>query len=314
MYVLTIALIVDLIIGDPNFYPHPVVLIGKLINYLEKILLNKLNKNYIKRLKGLLLVIIVVFITYSITYFLILSFENLPYNLFIIAKGLLLSTTIAIKGLKDSANEIYIKIDENNIKEAKKALSFIVSRDTEELKENEIIRATIETVAENTSDGIIAPLFYFLIGGPLLAVIYKAINTMDSMIGYKNDKYYYFGWAAAKLDDLVNYIPARLTALLIIVASYFKKYQYKSSLKTVLEDAKKHASPNAGYPEAAVAGALAIKLGGPNKYFNKMVDKATLGKDLVEIDSNHIKKTIKLMYFSTFIFYISILLIKLLSS
>ncbi|MGM0446339.1 MAG: adenosylcobinamide-phosphate synthase CbiB [Bacillota bacterium] len=314
MYILTIGLIADLIIGDPTFYPHPVVLIGRLIKLLENILYKNKNSDYVKKTKGILLVFIVLLVTFSVTYLLIFLFSQLPKFLYITANGLLLSTTIAVKGLRDSAYKIYIKLKENDLKEAKKSLSFIVSRDTEHLKEVEIIRGTIETVAENTSDGIIAPLFYFLIGGPLLAVIYKTVNTLDSMLGYKNDKYYYFGWGAAKLDDLANYIPARLTALLIIAASYFKKYDYKRSLETIIKDAKKHTSPNAGYPEAAVAGALGIKLGGPNRYFNKIVDKATLGESLVEIGSEHIKKTINLMYFSTFIFYISILLIKLLNT
>ncbi len=314
MYILTIGLIVDLIIGDPSFYPHPVVLIGGLINFLEKILLNKKNNDYIKKAKGVLLVITVLLITFFITYFLIYLFKQLPYILNIMANGLLLSTTIAVKGLRDSAYKIYKKLKENNLDESKKMLSFIVSRDTEHLNKEETIKGTIETVAENTSDAIIAPIFYFLIGGPILSVIYKAVNTMDSMLGYKNEKYYYFGWAAAKLDDLANYIPSRLTALLFIAASFLKNYNYKGAIEVVRKDAKKHASPNAGYPEAAVAGALGIKLGGPSRYFNKIVDKAALGIGSVDINTNQIKKTINLMYLSTFIFYIFIISIKLLIS
>ena len=218
--ILLAAVILDLLIGDPRIYTHPVVLIGKVIKFFEKKLKNNSESETIQKIKGIFLVIIVLLLTFMVTYLLIFIGSALNYYLGIIVKILILYTTLAIKGLSKAALEIFNQLVEGNLTGARQSLNLIVGRDTDKLKENEIIRGTIETVAENTSDGIIAPLFYFLLGGPIAAVLYKAVNTMDSMLGYKNEKYKYFGWAAARLDDVANYIPARLSAILIVFSSY----------------------------------------------------------------------------------------------
>ncbi len=307
--ILPAAVILDLLIGDPRIYPHPVVLIGRLINFLEVKLKNSSERSNIQKIKGIILVVMVLLVTFMITYLMIFIFSTINYYLGIIVKIFILYTTLAIKGLRKSAIEIFNQLFEGNLEGARSSLNMIVGRDTDKLKEEDIIRGTIETAAENTSDGIIAPLFYFVLGGPTAAVLYKAVNTMDSMLGYKNDEYQNFGWASARLDDLVNYLPARLTAILIIFSSYIYKKDYKKSFKTVISDATKHVSPNAGYPESAIAGALNIQLGGVNYYFGKESKKALLGDKIVGFKIKHIKETINLMIISTLSFVLVILII-----
>lgn len=307
--ILLAAVILDLLIGDPKFYTHPVVLIGRLIKFLEKKLKNNSESEAIQKIKGIILVIVVLLLTFVITYIVIFIGSTLNYYLGIIIKVLILYTTLAIKGLSKAALEIFNQLIEGDVAGARRSLNMIVGRDTNQLKENEIIRGTIETVAENTSDGIIAPLFYFLLGGPIAAVLYKAINTMDSMLGYRNEEYQYFGWAAARLDDVVNYIPARLTAILIVISSYIYRKDYKKSFKIIIRDAKKHVSPNAGYPEAAIAGALNIQLGGINYYFGKESKKALLGDKIVDFKIKQIKETVNLMIITTFSFILIMMFI-----
>ncbi len=306
--ILPAAVILDLLMGDPKFYTHPVVLIGKLIKILEKKLNKSSNHRAMQRIKGVILVITVLLVTIVITYLVIFISNTLNYYLGVIIKILILYTTLAIKGLSKAALEIFNQLSEGDLKEARQSLNLIVGRDTDDMKENDIIRGTIETVAENTSDGIIAPLFYFFLAGPIGAVLYKAINTMDSMLGYRNEKYEYFGWASARLDDLANYIPARLTAILIVFSSFIYRKDYKRAFKTVIRDAKKHVSPNAGYPESALAGALRIQLGGINYYFGKESKKALLGDKIVDFKVKNIKETITLMIIATFSFILIIMI------
>jgi len=306
--ILPAAVILDLLMGDPKFYTHPVVLIGKLIKILEKKLNKSSNHRAMQRIKGVILVITVLLVTFVITYLVIFISNTLNYYLGVIIKILILYTTLAIKGLSKAALEIFNQLSEGDLKEARQSLNLIVGRDTDDMKENDIIRGTIETVAENTSDGIIAPLFYFFLAGPIGAVLYKAINTMDSMLGYRNEKYEYFGWASARLDDLANYIPARLTAILIVFSSFIYRKDYKRAFKTVIRDAKKHVSPNAGYPESALAGALRIQLGGINYYFGKESKKALLGDKIVDFKVKNIKETITLMIIATFSFILIIMI------
>ncbi len=302
MFVLFSAVILDLLLGDPTSYPHPVVLMGKLISSFDNILRNNLEDNRKQRFKGFVLVLLVLSITFLITYFTISLFTYLNNYLSTALKIFILYTTIAIKGLSAAGRKIYKSLQEDNKQKACSSLNMFVGRETDKLNEDEIIRATVETIAENTSDGIIAPLFYYLIGGPVAAVLYKAVNTMDSMLGYKNQKYRYFGWTAAKLDDVVNYIPARLTALFIIIAAVLLQKDYKRAYKTILNDADKHVSPNAGYPESAVAGALKIQLGGVNYYFGRVSKKALLGEKILDFSNKNIKETISLMYIASFSF------------
>jgi adenosylcobinamide-phosphate synthase len=312
--ILPAAVILDLLMGDPKFYTHPVVLIGKLIKFLEKKLNKSSNHRAMQRMKGVILVITVLLVTFVITYLVIFISNTLNYYLGVIIKILILYTTLAIKGLSKAALEIFNQLSEGDLKGARHSLNWIVGRDTDDMKENEIIRGTIETVAENTSDGIIAPLFYFFLAGPIGAVLYKAVNTMDSMLGYRNEKYKYFGWASARLDDVANYIPARLTAILIVFSSFVYRKDYKRAFKTLIRDAKKHVSPNAGYPESALAGALRIQLGGINYYFGNESKKALLGDKIVDFKVKNIKETINLMIIATFSFIlIMMIMINLIS-
>lgn len=290
-----IGYIMDLIIGDPYSFPHPVRYIAKLIKLTE----NKIRKiaKTDKDLKkgGFILWFVTVGITYLVTYLIVKLSSFIPGGLLIV-NSLLIYTTLATKCLKDEAVKIYKVLKTGDIEKSRIQLSYIVGRDTKHLDEGEIIRATIETVAENTVDGIIAPMFYAFIGGAPLAMAYKAINTLDSTVGYKNEKYKDLGFASAKIDDIANYIPARISVLLMMVGSLILGYDYKNSSKIAIRDRKNHKSPNCAYPEGAVAGALGVQLGGTNIYFGQAVYKPTIGDKIRDIEIDDILKTNKIMY------------------
>ena len=292
--------ILDLIFGDPYSFPHPVRFIGNLIKFLEnKIRILARNKRDLK-IGGFFLWIITVGTTYIITY-LIIKASSINAYLLTIINSILIYTTLSTKCLKDEAIKIYKVLKENDLEKSRIQLSYIVGRDTKHLSKLEIIRAVVETVAENTVDGIISPMFYAFIGGAPLAMAYKAINTLDSMVGYKNEKYAEIGFASAKIDDIANFIPARITTLFMYIASVFLGYNYKSSIKVAIRDRKNHKSPNCAYPEGAIAGALGIQLGGTNTYFGESVYKPTIGDKIRDIDEDDIVRTNKIMYLSSFI-------------
>ncbi len=307
-YFLVIAVIIDLIIGDPQIYPHPVVIMGKLINLLEIRLRKVVKRNSTEKVAGLFLVIIMLVLTFSFTFYILKLANDLNNYLGLIITLFLLSTTIAIKGLVKAGKNVYQALKEENIALARKELAKVVGRDTENSGEAEIIRGIIETLAENTSDGIIAPLFYAALGGLPLAMTYKAVNTMDSMLGYKNTEYRYFGWAAARVDDLANWIPARITAVLFILAALILGKDWKRTVKVIRRDAKRHPSPNAGYPEAAVAGILGVRLGGVNYYHGEKSFRAYLGEKINEFDLEQIQVSIRLIYLTLGLFLIVIYL------
>lgn len=310
MKILLGAYVLDLLLGDPQGFPHPVRFIGNLITYLEKKLLSLEKSHKYQFRMGILLTVIVVSLTYIIT-FGIIHLSYFLHNYFGMIVSILLGYTIlATKSLDTETRKVYKKLSNATIEEARVALSYIVGRETKDLDEKEIVRGTVETIGENISDGIIAPMFYFFLGGVPLAMAYKAVNTLDSMVGYKNDKYLYFGRFSAKLDDVVNYIPARLTAIFIVAAALIRKRNYRNSIRTIIRDRKNHNSPNAGYPEAAVAGALDVQLGGVNKYFGKEVYKPTIGNPLVELNRKHIIQTIDLMYWSSAIAVVLFVILK----
>lgn len=293
----SIAYFMDLIVGDPYGFPHPVIYIGKLISKLEKGL-RKYNINM--KLAGTLLCLIVILSVAFVSY-VICKLASINIYLYIIVSSIILCTCISTKCLADEGKKIYNSFEKGDIEFSRKQLSYIVGRDTKYLDEREIIRATVETIAENTVDGTISPMFYAFIGGPILSMIYKSVNTMDSMIGYKNEKYIDFGMAAAKLDDILNYIPARISFISFVIASFMLGYDYKSCIKIVIRDRKNHNSPNCAYPEAAVAGALGIELGGVNIYFGEKVYKPTIGDKKREIKKEDILSTNRILYLSTFI-------------
>ena len=290
----------DLIIGDPYSFPHPVRYIGKLISIVEKQIRKITSSDKGLKIAGFFLWFIVVGATFGITTLVLqlFKFNKLAY---FIVNTILIYTTLATKCLKDESVKIYKVLKTGDLEKSRIQLSYIVGRDTTNLNEKEIVRATVETVAENTVDGIIAPLFYGFIGGAPLAMAYKAVNTLDSTVGYKNDKYYYLGFASAKIDDIANYIPARLGVILLPLGSLFAGFNFKDALKIGIRDRKNHKSPNCAFSEGAVAGALGIQLGGTNVYFGKEVYKPTIGDKTREIEFEDIVRTNKIMYSSSII-------------
>ena len=290
----------DLIIGDPYSFPHPVRYIGKLISIVEKQIRKITSSDKGLKIAGFFLWFIVVGATFGITTLVLqlFKFNKLAY---FIVNTILIYTTLATKCLKDESSKIYKVLKTGDLEKSRIQLSYIVGRDTTNLNEKEIVRATVETVAENTVDGIIAPLFYGFIGGAPLAMAYKAVNTLDSTVGYKNDKYYYLGFASAKIDDIANYIPARLGVILLPLGSLFTGFNFKDALKIGIRDRKNHKSPNCAFSEGAVAGALGIQLGGTNVYFGKEVYKPTIGDKTREIEIEDIVRTNKIMYSSSII-------------
>lgn len=274
-----LAYFLDLIFGDPRWFPHPVKGMGKLIIFFEKILLKKTDSKQKCRRKGILLAIFVIGIsTLSASILLKYAGKINPfwgYTVWIF----LAYTTIAGGDLFTHANAIKKEIKNNRLHEARLKLSRIVGRNTQNLSKEEVARAAIESIAENTTDGIISPLFYLFLGGPVLAIGYKAVSTLDSMVGYKNEKYTYFGWFSAKLDDVMNFIPARITGFFISTASFILKKDGKNSVRIMLRDGQKHPSPNSAISQAAIAGALGIKLGGPRYYEGKLLKYSYIGEE-----------------------------------
>ncbi len=310
MELLFTAYLVDLIIGDPRWIPHPVVIIGKFISFIEDKLYRKSVSPRTLYYRGFLLVIFVmVFTLTSIGVILYLSRLIHPY-LYTAVYIWFLASTLAVKGLGQAGLDILKNLETNNIETARKKTGEIVGRDTENLSEKEIARATVETVAENTVDGVTAPLFYALLGGLPLAMLYKAVNTMDSMVGYNNQRYQYFGRFAAKLDDLANYIPARLTALIMLLCSLFLGYNWKRGWKVLLTDSRKHPSPNSGYSEAVTAGVLGIELGGTNYYRGVPSKRPVMGIKTRDIDPRDILHSVRLMYLTSFVTVATGLMIK----
>lgn len=290
----------DLIVGDPYSFPHPVRFIGKLISFVEKQIRKMTSSDKGLKIAGFFLWFVVVGVTLGSTSIVLRLFEFNKIAYFAV-NTILIYTTLATKCLKDESTKIYKVLKSGDLEKSRIQLSYIVGRDTTNLSEKEIVRATVETVAENTVDGIISPLFYGFIGGAPLAMAYKAINTLDSTVGYKNDKYYYLGYASAKIDDIANYIPARLGVILLSLGSLLAGFSFKNALKIGIRDRKNHKSPNCALSEGAIAGALGIQLGGTNVYFGKEVYKPTIGDKSREIEIEDIVRTNKIMYSSSII-------------
>jgi adenosylcobinamide-phosphate synthase len=293
IYVILAAVLLDLLLGDPRWLPHPVVYIGKLVTTLEKIL-RRLVPN--ERLGGVLLLVITVGVTSGLAAAILKCASAVsPYAGFAVAVYLAF-TCLAARSLHGESRLVADALARGDHPEAREALSRIVGRDTANLDEPEIWRATVETVAENACDGVIAPLFCLMLGGPVLALAYKAVNTLDSMVGYKNEKYLDFGWASARFDDLANWIPARLTGLLMVLAAPFVRLSPIRAWWIMVRDGKNHSSPNSGIPEAATAGALGVQLGGTNHYFGKPVAKPTIGDAIRPLSLDSYRGAVRLMY------------------
>ena len=303
----SIGILLDLIIGDPYWMPHPIRLIGRLIDLLDQRLMDRevsqAARNHEKELKkGIICAILVIMSTIVATSLLVIGAYSIHHVLGITVEAVLTSYCLAAKSLKTESMKVYKAIKKHDIDGARYAVSMIVGRDTAVLDEQGIIKAAVETVAENTSDGVIAPMIYMIIGGPILGFTYKAINTMDSMIAYHNDRYEYFGKCAAKLDDIVNFIPARLSAVLMIAAAYIlKDCSGKDAARIFKRDRFNHKSPNSAQTESVCAGALRVQLAGDAYYFGKLVKKPFIGDASREIENEDIRRANRLMYTSVFL-------------
>ncbi len=294
------AFFLDLVLGDPRWLPHPVRGIGWLIQGAERVLRRFTRSPGAEKRAGVLLVVLIVLPVYGVSALLLFFASSWSSMLGFVIAVFLAYTTLAARDLSGSASAVLAYLKSGDLAGARQALSMIVGRDTADLDEQGITRAVVETVAENTSDGVIAPLFYLAIGGPALAMAYKAVNTLDSMVGYKNVAYKNFGWAAARLDDLANFIPARITAVLLALAAWcLPGASGRNAFRISVRDGRKHTSPNSGYPEAAVAGALGLRLGGTGAYGGLLLDKPTIGDGLRDFDKKCIEKSIRLMYCAT---------------
>lgn len=300
-----VAFFIDAVLGDPRSNLHPVVLIGRLITSLERMLYHKTDSSVRQILSGGLLVVLVLVFTFLVVNG-IMNIVRMCSNSYVIMaiEAFLLSFTISPKSLAAAGKEIHDYLVAKDLSQARFKVGWIVGRDTENLEEGEISRATVETIAENTVDGIIAPLFFYAIGGLELAFLYRGVNTLDSMVGYKNDRYLYFGRVAARTDDVLGYIPARITGILFVISALILGFDWKQSWKILRRDAKKHPSPNGGWAEASVAGALHIRLGGYNSYFGKVHFRAYMGDPVEKLDNSHIMETIRLMYTATILYLI----------
>ena len=286
--------IIDLFLGDPYELPHPVRLIGTLIARLEMTVRKRFERNL--RTGGIILSIIVLTASTAVPLAILFAFYKINLWLGIAAESVMCYYLIAPKCLRNESMKIYRAINENDVEKARKAVSMIVGRDTEKLDETGIIKAAVETVAENTSDGVTAPLMYISVGGAALGFFYKAANTMDSMIGYKNEKYADIGKFAAKLDDFLNFIPSRLTALIMIFSAYLLKFNGRNAFKIWRRDRRKHASPNSAQTESVCAGALEIQLAGDAYYFGELHKKEYIGDNIRPVENEDIRRANRLMY------------------
>lgn len=301
MLPLIIGYLLDLIIGDPQGFPHPIRLIGNIITKLENILRINLINEEDERKSGIILWFIVVGFSFIVPFMILYFIYEINEYLGITLESIMCYYILATRSLKDESMKVYTSLKNNNLTEARKFLSYIVGRDTENLDEISIAKATVETVAENASDGVIAPLIFIIIGGAPLGFMYKAINTLDSMVGYKNERYINFGRFSAMADDVANFIPSRISAYLMIAASFIIGFDYKSAYRIFKRDRFNHKSPNSAQTESVCAGALNIMLGGSNYYKGILVQKPTIGDNMREIEIQDIKKANKLMYATSII-------------
>jgi len=289
------AVVLDLVLGDPRALPHPVVAIGRMISFLEP----RLRRNFAdERAAGCALLVTTVGASYGVAALLLAAASALAPEAGIAVAVYLSWVSLAARSLHVESGKVAKALERDDLPAARLALSYIVGRETEQLDEGEIVRGAVETVAENTGDGVIAPLFYLMLGGPALAIAYKAVNTLDSMVGYKNERYLQFGWASARFDDLANFLPARLSGLLMVLAAPICALSGGNAWRIMRRDCRNHSSPNSGFPEAAAAGALRVRLGGANRYFGKVVEKPCIGDAVLPLSLAAYDGVVRLMYCS----------------
>lgn len=319
LYALITGFIIDYFVGDPHYSFHPICLIGRFIATLDRWLRtdgkdnNKAHRSFHKVaeiLRGGLLCLIVLAISTGIPFLIIYGCSLVHPVLQFVVEAILCWQILAMRSLKVESMKVYTALKEQDVEKARYNLSMIVGRDTAVLDETGIIKAAVETVAENTSDGVIAPMIYLAIGGPVLGFAYKAVNTMDSMIAYKDDRYQYFGKIAARLDDIVNFLPARISALFLILGSCFGKFSTKNAIRIFFRDRYRHASPNSAQTESVCAGALCVQLAGNATYRGVVHEKPFIGDDIRPIEVEDIKRVNHLMYLASFLCLICSLAIR----
>ncbi len=294
---LIIGSILDFILGDPRGLWHPVQGIGWVISRLERILRRIFPSGKTgERWAGGLLVILTLLISVGLPALLLLLLSFIHPLLSFLLSCIFCWQMLAAKSLRVESMKVQEALEQEGLEEGRRAVSMIVGRDTRDLTEEGVIKAAVETVAENTSDGVTAPLFYMILAGPLGGIAYKAVNTMDSMVGYKNETYQYFGTCAARLDDAANFIPARLSALFMIAAAFLARYDGKNAWRIFKRDRKKHKSPNAAHTEAVMAGALNVRLAGDAWYFGKLFKKPFIGDDIRTVERQDIARACRLEY------------------
>ena len=289
--------LLDLLIGDPHFLYHPVRLVGALISFLEKWIRKLFPKTERGEFfGGILMAVLVMAVTTAVPALLVFGASFWCVQARFVVETILCYWLLATKSLKDESMKVYDKLAAGDLPGSRQAVSMIVGRDTAALDEKGVTKAAVETVAENTSDGIIAPMLFMAVGGPVFGWFYKSINTMDSMVGYKNKRFLFFGRAAAKLDDFVNYIPARLGGIMWVAGAMLSGYDYRNSWRIWRRDRRNHASPNSAQTEAACAGALGIRLAGPAYYFGEYYEKPYIGDAINEISYENIRDADRMMY------------------
>lgn len=292
-----IGFLLDLLLGDPRWLYHPVRIIGNGISIMEKVLRKLFPKTKTgERIAGTILVLVIVAVSGAVPFGILYLAYGWQTWLGILLESFMCYQLLATRSLRDESKKVYDALKTGDLEKGRYAVSMIVGRDTQNLSEEGVTKAAVETVAENTSDGIIAPLFYMMIGGAVGGFAYKAINTMDSMVGYKNDNYQFFGTPAALLDDVVNYIPARISAWLMILGAFLLGMNGKNAGKIYRRDRYQHASPNSAHTEAVMAGALEIQLAGDAWYFGKLHKKPFIGDNIRKVEKEDILRSHKLMY------------------
>ncbi len=293
---IAIALILDFLLGDPRWLPHPVQGIGRSIRFFEK----RLRASPVPlRSAGIILVLLALSFSVGSGWLLLTAAAVIAPWAAALCGIILLYFCLAARGLAAHATRVRLALEADNIIAARQQLAMIVGRDTIDLDEEAVVRAAVESVAENIVDGITAPLFYGALFGPLAALAYKAINTLDSMVGYRDERYLELGWAAARLDDWANFIPARLTGLLLVVAARLLGEDWRGSRQILRRDRLAHASPNSGHSEAAMAGALGLQLGGVSSYFGQPVVKPSIGDAKRVATAHHIRRANRLLWVTT---------------
>ncbi|MBR6217563.1 MAG: cobalamin biosynthesis protein CobD [Eubacterium sp.] len=293
-----IGFLLDLLLGDPHSFPHPVRLMGRAIASFTR----KLNKGNRRKTKGLLMAVLMILFTGGISFGVLFVSYRIHFTVGIFIEAVMTYQCLAAKQLRVESMKVMTALRDDGLEAGREAVSMIVGRDTKELSEEGVIKAAIETVAENSSDGVIAPMIFLAIGGPVLGMIYKAVNTMDSMVGYKNDEFSSFGFFPAKLDDVLNFIPSRVTAILMIAAcNSGRDFDSKNAYRIFKRDRLKHASPNSAQTEAAAAGALHLQLAGDASYFGVINHKEFIGDPDRKPMLQDIRKMNDLMYSTAFL-------------